>query len=264
MGSPWFYLEFLFAWLELLRTPNDSSKKAWRNPAVFAPDYTLVPAATYPTQVKQVLQGWGLVCNIAQAAEKHGDSVKVELAGDSAGGTLCLSLLLLLARRHRQGGQFDDMVNSMALRMPDHATLISAWCRLVSEENKDTRSDYLNADSLHLYARQYLGKERHTEDDRFHTTIASPAKCQDLNEWQVAMPRGGIHFIYGAEEVLAGENKNLIQRLKRFQNVQVTEEEAGIHAWPVVDLFLGGPDSRRLKGLRKIVEQSKRRLTEEK
>ena len=257
MGSPWFYLEFLLAWIDLLCHGGGQSRKQWRNPAVFALDYTLVPAATFPTQVLQTLKGWDWLCDVA------GDA-KLELAGDSAGATLCLSLLLLLAQGHAPTGT--GVVGEVERRKPDHATLVSAWCRLISPLNKDTTSDYLNAESLHLYAKQYLGSRDGENDEGVDAAIASPTDFKGVAEWKRAIPVGGCHFIHGAEELLGGEIRSLVQRLGKLcgegkdsmlmgeKKIVVSEEEAGIHAWPVVDLFLGMQDDRRLKGLRRIVD----------
>lgn len=55
MGSCYFYLEFLMAWLHLLRV---HPKKAFHNPAVLALDYTLVPEETYPRQLWEVISGY--------------------------------------------------------------------------------------------------------------------------------------------------------------------------------------------------------------
>ena len=258
MGSAWFYLEFLLAWIDLLSsTPSQPPSpkasqidKQWINPAIFALDYTLVPAAIFPTQVMQVVNGYEFVCSQA------GDA-PIELAGDSAGASLCLSLLLHLGEQRE-----------MKARLPDHTTLISAWTRLISEANKDTTSDYLNADSLHLYARQYLGEDEATRakegpDFPCDPTIASPADCKSMRAWEGCMPSKGMHFVYGAEEVLAPEGMELVKRIERVHGdgmVKVTVEEAGIHAWPVVDLFLGTGEARRLKGLRQIVSEMKEKL----
>lgn len=40
----------------------------------------------------------------------------------------------------------------------------------------------------------------------------------------------------------------------RVPEVRVTEEKAGIHAWPVVGLFLASSMQERVKGLKTIVE----------
>lgn len=85
-----------------------------RNPAIFAFDYTLVPDARYPTQVLETLQGYEHVLQEAR------DASRVCVAGDSAGATLVLSLLLKLGAqassrdKRGQGGRTGCWVGAMA------------------------------------------------------------------------------------------------------------------------------------------------------
>ena len=295
MGSPWFYLEFLLAWSDLLISSSeprdehkdDGKKKGYQNPAIFALDYTLVPYATFPVQVEQVVAGWRFCCDLA------GPDVPLEVAGDSAGATLALSLMLHLAREgltgrepeeieDRKQGNGEQQANgeerpdskkrpdialSRPLRKPNHATLISAWCRLISPLDQNNSSDYLNADSLHLYAREYMNTDAsnhsHLENaDGIEPLIASPADYADKYVWRNAIPDGGMHFIHGAEEVLAPEIRRLVKRLEGVKGgcTTVTEEKNQIHAWPVVDLFLAGEEAVRLRGLRRVVSTMKEML----
>ena len=60
MGSSYFYLEFLMAWVDLLK---DSG---YKNPAIFALEYDLVPDAQFPTQLEQAMTGYDYVCSITQ------------------------------------------------------------------------------------------------------------------------------------------------------------------------------------------------------
>ena len=260
MGSPWFYLEFLLAWADLLSSSSEPegaasrSRNAYANPAVFAPDYTLVPGGTFPTQVRQVITAYEYACGLA------GPDAAVEVAGDSAGATLALSLLLHLALEERRGA-------AAPVRRPDHATLISAWCRLISKRNANTPSDYLNADSLHLYARQYMGacadhSSGLANGAGIDPQFASPGDVVDEGVWKRAVPEGGVHFIWGREEVLGAEIWRLVERLRGVVGdekdgeggkVVTTEQAKQIHAWPVVDLFLAGSEKERLRGLRRIV-----------
>ena len=321
MGSPWFYLEFLLAWVTLLRDgihPNDKTRtqqKHFRNPALFALDYTLVPTATFPTQLQQTLKGYEFVNSLLPSHEKtqsdqaRDGSPPIILSGDSAGATMALSLLLVLAK-----GRTDVPRSTSLLPPPRLATLISPWCRLISELNRDTPSDYLNADSLHLYACEYLNKQKPNDEDNradkarlqngvngyasvdktldvydeFITKdVASPGDVKgsgsDENvkpgsenvSWSSASPSQGYQFIFGAEEVLAPETRRLVTVLKRTalrgqdrsvvegdekgkgagkELVKVTEKVAGIHAWPVVSLFLGQKDDDRLEGLRQVAD----------
>ncbi|KAK5002209.1 hypothetical protein LTR39_006748, partial [Cryomyces antarcticus] len=85
MGSSYFYMEFLFALVALLK---DSG---YRNPALFALEYTLVPDAVYPTQLHETIAGYDYVTSIIK------DPSRICVGGDSAGATLILSMLLWIS-----------------------------------------------------------------------------------------------------------------------------------------------------------------------
>ncbi|KAL9009111.1 MAG: hypothetical protein Q9173_005832 [Seirophora scorigena] len=232
MGSTYFYLEFLLAWLTILR------EAGWRNPAIFALEYTLVPDEKYPTQLDQTVAGYDHVCHIIK------NPSRICLAGDSAGATLQLSLLLHLSKSSHPGK-----------RLPGFATLISPWATLVTPKNRNTPSDYLNADSLHLYGRQYAGTARNLKE-----ALVSPGMCKDREWWMRACPSEGFCFMYGSEEVFGPEVRDLIALLRRSGcAVRVREEPGQVHAWPVVSLFLADTAAERTKGLRdltKVISQA--------
>ncbi|KAG8531444.1 uncharacterized protein KY384_003073 [Bacidia gigantensis] len=234
MGSAYFYLEFLMAWVTLLK------EAGYENPAIFALEYTLVPDAAYPRQLDQTVAGYDFVCSIVK------DSSRICVGGDSAGATLILSLLLYLAKHSHR---YQDL-------KPSFATLISPWTVLVSAENKNTASDYLNAESLHLYARQYAGSERSLDE-----WLVSPGRCIDGDMWAKASPSSGYGFLFGSEEVLGPEMRKLVALLRRNGcPVSVREEPASIHAWPVVTLFLSDTQGDRQKGLRDLVKMVKQAI----
>src|ERR1700722_14709015 len=116
MGSSYFYLEFLLAWLSLLKSSG------YRSPAIFALENTLVPAACYPMQLEQSVAGYNHVLSLTQ------DSSKICVGGDSAGALLILSLLLRLA--HVGRGE----IERKSMR-PGMAVLISPWVTLVSSKD---------------------------------------------------------------------------------------------------------------------------------
>ncbi|KAL8695643.1 MAG: hypothetical protein Q9224_003269 [Gallowayella concinna] len=227
MGSTYFYLEFLLAWLTILQ------KAGYRNPAIFSLEYTLVPDERYPTQLEQTIAGYDHICSIVK------NPSRICLAGDSAGATLQLSLLLHMS-------QTSDSMK----RRPGFATLISPWATLVTPKNRDTASDYLNADSLHLYGRQFAGTQANLKDP-----LVSPGVCKDQEWWVRASPSGGYCFMYGSEEVFGPEVRDLIALLRRSGcAVRVREEPGQVHAWPVVSLFLADTQEERTKGLRDLTK----------
>jgi len=75
MGSSYFYLEFLIAWLSLLKSSG------FHNPAIFALEYTLVPDQAYPVQLQQALSAYKNIC-------ANHDPARIVVSGDSAGATL--------------------------------------------------------------------------------------------------------------------------------------------------------------------------------
>lgn len=232
MGSSYFYLEFLVAWVSFLR------EAGYRNPAIFALEYSLVPDAAYPTQVEQTLAGYEYVCSITR------DASRVCVGGDSAGATLILSLLLHLA-------QWDNH----NLR-PGYAALISPWTTLVSSKNRDTESDYLNANSLHLYGSQYASSAANPKDP-----LVSPGMCKDTAWWAKACPLAGFCILFGSEEVFGPETRDLIALLRSSGcDVSAREEPGAIHAWPVATLFLSDTQTERQKGIRDLTKAIKQAI----
>ncbi|OAL48246.1 alpha/beta-hydrolase [Pyrenochaeta sp. DS3sAY3a] len=233
MGSSFFYMEFLLAWVSLLKSAG------YRNPALFALEYTLVPDATYPTQLQETLAGYEYVLSLAQS------STRVVVGGDSAGATLILSFLLYLTDH-----------SELRHQKPGLAVMISPWVSIVSPKNRDTASDYLNSSSLELYGRQYIGTKVAADDP-----LVSPGHCKEMKKWKEATPVKGWFFLYGSEEVLGPETRELIGLLKSSgKEVDVWEEQGGIHAWPVASLYLGATVEERLGGLNSIVEAIKKRV----
>ena len=228
MGSVYFYLEPLLGLFSMLKANSQ-----YRNPAIFALEYSLVPYAQYPTQLSQTLTGYlhalSLVSN---------DASRVCVAGDSAGATLVLSLLLHIAKKGSKRG----------IQRPGYAALLSPWVTLVSDKNRDTPSDYLNAESLHLYGTQYAGE--HLLDP-----LVSPGLCNDFSRWAAAAPLRGFYFTYGSEEVFGPEIRELIFKLRKSGiSVSVKEEPGGIHAWVIARLFLEDSREERVRGMRELVK----------
>lgn len=240
MGSPYFYLEFLINWLSLLR-------EGYRNPAIFALEYTLVPDASFPTQLQEALAAYRHVLTVAR------DPSIVCVGGDSAGAMLVLSMLLHLAQEHGDAGHLGKDLTS---RKPEFAVLISPWVTLVSPLHQNNTSDYLDVDALHRYGLQYTDNRVKANDP-----MVSPGSCKDIGWWQRASPSQGIFITYGEEEVFQPDIKQFTRLLRKAGVVVSSQEEpGGIHAWPVASLFLCSSKEQRLKGLRSLVEKIRERI----
>ena len=226
MGSPYFYLEPHLVLLSLLQ-------RKFKNPAIFSLDYDLVPDSMWPTQLDQVISGYNFALSLAS-----NEPGRICVAGDSAGGTLVLSLLLTLAKDSKR----------KALK-PGYSVLLSPWVTLVAAGNQDTRGDFLNSDSLHLYAREYAGTEKNLKDP-----IVSPGLA-DLDWWASAAPTNGFYFSFGSEEVLAREAHRFIKLLRKASiPVRVREEPGGVHAWVIASLFLSNTFEERIFGMSEVVK----------
>ncbi|KAK6341199.1 hypothetical protein TWF696_008285 [Orbilia brochopaga] len=225
MGSSYFYLEFLASWASKLK------EAGFTNPCIFALDYTLVPDQKFPAQLYEAYRGYQVLHELAGSAE-------FVVAGDSAGGNLALSLLLYLSRPRNGDKIFKT------LKKPSYATLISPWTVLVSTDNRNTDNDFLDAYQLHLYGVLYAD----ANDTR--DPYKSPGLCEEPDWWEDAMPTNGMHIVYGSQEVFTAEIRSFISRLRRLKtgNVRVTEK-ATVHAWPVVQVYLGASVKEREEGL---------------
>lgn len=244
MGSPFFYLEFLLSWIGLLK------EAGYRNPAVFGVDYTLVPDLCFPAQLDEIVAGYEHVLSMAP------DPKAVCVAGDSAGGTLVLSLLLHLASPKLVDKDRALPGASRRLEKPGMAVLISPWPTLQSALYRNNKNDFLDTDALQRYAWQYAGSSKLIADP-----LASPGDCKDARWWNEASPTKGIFVTYGKAEIFAPEIEKLEQMLHKAGTlVSIRGEEAGVHAWPVASLFLSSSTEQRLKGLRGIVSEMKTRL----
>jgi acetyl esterase/lipase len=233
MGSGYFYLEFLFAWVSLLQ------QSGYRNPAILSLEYTLVPDAVYPTQVKQALAAYRYAYSVM-----NDNGTRICVSGDSAGGSLVLSLLLHL----RNVSQF---------RQPGLAVLISPWVTTLSQDHVNTASDYLDMNTLHQYGAQYMANVDVSARDVF----ASPGNRTEMKTWIEASPISGWIVAWGIEELLHSDINTFVSRLKKA-GLEVSSILApeGIHAWPVAALYLGDSREQRLLGLKTIVERMRQKM----
>ncbi|RYP33670.1 hypothetical protein DL767_004665 [Monosporascus sp. MG133] len=243
MGSCFFYLEFLLTWASLL------TEAGYRNPAIFALDYTLVPDGSFPTQLEEAIASYEHVLSMV------GDPSRICLSGDSAGATIMLSLLLHLSNLSRHSEEMDGL-GSRRLPKPGMAALISPWITLVSDKHRNTASDYLNVDNLHQYARQYSGGRVAVDDP-----LVSPGNCRDVSWWRYACPDDGIHVAYGAEEVLSGDVQDFVKFLEANHIKVSSRREVGdIHAWPVACLFLSTAPEERKRGLKNLISHIREQI----
>lgn len=240
MGSSYFYLEYLMTWLSVL------SASGYSNPAIFAIEYSLVPEASFPTQVDETVKGYEHVLKVAR------DPSIVCVSGDSAGATLILCLLLRLGDKRANGPAGGEH----GIPKPVLAVLISPWVTLVSPRHRNSASDYLDAARVHEYGRQYAGSRRSCTDPS-----VSPGCCKDISWWKRSSPSRGIFVSYGTEELLRPETEVFIDMLREANVIVGTwAEPRGIHVWPVASLFLSDDRDDRLGGIMTITREIRQRV----
>ncbi|ERS99773.1 hypothetical protein HMPREF1624_03137 [Sporothrix schenckii ATCC 58251] len=258
LGSSHFYLEFLLAWAALLMegSPGDEKPAGFRNPAIFSLDYTLAPDAVFPTQIDEAAHAYAHVLSTAA----QGDPARIVVAGDSAGGTIVLSLLLRLSQTPPLERPPPP---PLPLPLPGMAVLISPWVTLRSQRYRRSANDYIDAETLASYAALYEGKTAGAPGISGEDPVLSPGHCRDSKWWRRACPAKGIFATYGAEEVFAPEIRAWVDRLQADGvDVQTSVDDGGlgVHAWPVASLFLARSNARRFEGLRRVVGEVKRRM----
>jgi acetyl esterase/lipase len=220
-------------------------KAGFSNPAIFALEYTLVPEKAHPTQVNQAVLGYRHILRQVK------DASKVCIAGDSAGGTLTLSLLLELGKKPNSS----QLNGTTTLAVPRLAVLISPWITLISNIHYPSKVDYLERDTMWKYGQAYGASAT-------HDPAASPGMCEDGDLWKAVSPQRGYFVVYGEEETLAPDAEAFIRHQRRAKvEVDAMEFRGGVHAWPVASLLLSGAWDRRLQGLESIVGQVRKKLT---
>ena len=121
---------------------NRAMRLSYRcNAEVFLPDYRLAPEHPYPAALDDAVSAWNLVKELRKGRPLF-------VGGDSAGGGLCLSLLLTL--------------RDLGLDMPDGSLLISPWTDLtVSGPSVDANAGkdlWFTRRHLETWAGYYAGR----------------------------------------------------------------------------------------------------------
>jgi monooxygenase len=191
---------------------------ALRGFRVFAPDYRLAPEYPFPAPLDDVVAAWRA---LRALHDTDSPGQRLDVAGDSAGGNLALSLMLVL----REAGE----------RLPDAAALFSPSTDLTgaspSIEGNTGRDPMLHGPSLDHLGKAYLGLAGDATNPLVSPIFADLA----------GLPPLLIHV--GAEEVLRDDALRLAEKA-RGAGVRVETV-----VWPVVphvwQLVAKLPETRR-------------------
>jgi monoterpene epsilon-lactone hydrolase len=180
---------------------------------VFAPAYRLAPEYPFPAAVNDVVAAW-------RALRKQVDG-PIVIAGDSAGGTLCLALLISL-RDHRE-----DLPKAAALFSP--ATDLAGTGASLHENGR--RDPMFRPEILERFRGAYLGDADPTNP------LVSPLYA-DL----AGLPP--LFIEVGQSEVLRDDGVRLAERACRAGvHAEVKVWPVVPHVWQMADTFI--PEARR-------------------
>jgi acetyl esterase/lipase len=171
--------------------------KAGKDLAIFAVAYTLIPKASYPTQLRQSVAA---LRYILQATGR--DPANIYLGGDSAGGNLVLGILSHLSHPHPE---IKPLHISGKL---GGATLMSPWSSLETEfppEETEPLGDLVTVGTAKPWASGYLNGR-----DRDYYTDASMAPV----EWWDGLQIKEILIVGGGYEILLPFIEDLVEKLK--------------------------------------------------
>lgn len=218
-----FYLEFLISLLGSLQM------QGFKNPAIFAIEYPLVPQANFTRQLPPITAGWNYLCT-------EYESSTLTVCGDSNGAGLLLSLLLHIAHPS------PDISEVPIRRRPEAGVLISPWTDLYSAK-RPTRSDYISPKIILRHADRLSGGDR-------NNVYINPALCRSREWWHRACPDHGLYLSYGEEEMLANDIIRFSQGLQSAGCPAISRPEPHqLHSWQILQFYLGRTPQHRVSGL---------------
>lgn len=224
--SVYFYAEFLNTLVVSLQM------QGFKNPAIFAIEYEHVPNAEFPEQISEIAAGWMYL--VSQFPNSH-----LVISGDSNGATLAISLLLHMANP-------SDALPLVTPVPPAAAVFMSPWA-FSKYDRHDNKVDYLNTKLLDQYATLYAS----TVGD-YLEVYQNPGLCKSRAWWTKAFPVTGIYLLYGRDEIMAKEIEDLALVLEQVGQVRLEGEIGQVHAWPIVQMYIGRTMEDREAGVEAI------------
>ncbi|KAL4783898.1 Alpha/Beta hydrolase protein [Aspergillus varians] len=194
--------------------------------AIFALTYSLAPAATYPTQLRQAVEALRYIL----VGKRHPPG-NVTLGGDSAGGNLVGGVLSHLAHTH-------PAIDPVKLDAGDRiagAVMIAPWTILQPDHRNriiDCRGDLVTPVVGPLWGGGYLG----TAQNDFYTDLSYAPP-----EWFAKFPVRKILVCGGEREILLPVIVDFVEKLRRgFKgSVEFCMGKGEGHVAPIYNLYLG-------------------------
>jgi acetyl esterase/lipase len=221
-----------------------NSVKEQRSIAVLMLDYTLVPDATHPTQLREAVAG--LAHLLAEHGRKPSD---IFISGDSAGGNLAMALLSHILHPHPD-------VPALRLDEPlGGALLYSPWVGFSTEYPSfdNYQLDVMSALVLRKWSAMLLDKSNPTNPEADPGPISGDVyteACKNPPAWWKGMHNtcSDIFVCYGGDEVLADAIKEWESPLKKgwsegggkSNRIVFLQGAREAHVAPIIDVMTPG------------------------
>ncbi|KAG5945424.1 hypothetical protein E4U53_006709 [Claviceps sorghi] len=189
--------------------------------AIFFPEYTLAPAARYPTQLTQAVEALRYLIATTRRSPSS-----IILGGDSAGGNLVAGVLAHLTHRHEA---IDELVLTEPLA---GAVMMAPW---TAPNKPDARlagyggRDILSKAALDGWARNYMGA---AAGDDYTDPCHAPA------EWFRGLPVKRILVTAGQHEYFLPSIDAFVKTLQAgYGPLEFYVAEKEVHDAPFVNLL---------------------------
>lgn len=160
-------------------------------------DYSLTPAAKYPTQLVEAAQIYNYLINDLKIAP-----ARIIVGGDSAGGNLTLQLF-----RHIAEPRADIPITFSASSRPAKCILCSPWVSLKHESpsfETNKKTDVMVREKAEWYAKRWKGDH----SDVFTDPIDAP-----VDSWKSILPATLV--VSGELEIFIDDIKEICENFKK-------------------------------------------------
>lgn len=212
-------------WADEIAKPMNATRPD--NVAFLFVAYSLVPFATYPTQIHEAAAALDYV--ISELRRSPSD---VSIAGDSAGGSLCLALLSTLLRPH------PDMPQITVEKPLKSMILVGPWLSFRMDYPsmvRNAKKDILTVCSETKWAKNWL-------DGKVSTPYAEPLNAE-ASWWEGAEDKvSRVLCTGGSDELLFDHMPLWAEKYKSVTPAQHFEMVIGEHEGhiaPIIEPFLG-------------------------
>ncbi|KIM95744.1 hypothetical protein OIDMADRAFT_133431 [Oidiodendron maius Zn] len=211
------YFDFFSTMVEALNTAGGDI-------AIFFLSYTLTPHATYPTQIRQAVEGVRYI--VADTGRRPSNVI---IGGDSAGGNLVLAVLSHISHPHSEIEPlelFEPLAGAVAIA--PWISFETDWPSMKANRHKDI----VASASAKRWSEAYLGGL--AGHDYYNEPIIAPA------DWWKGIKAKQILVLAGGDEVLLSSIQMFTETLQSVASQ--TETFIGqyeTHVAPIVEPILG-------------------------